>query len=115
MKQIEVQGDVALRPTTLPENAKKIDRRPLALGEVSGHAHVVEAKGKDKAAWDLFEHDGRLFVATGSDGATLRHVRLESGAQADHEPITLMPDATYEVILQNEYNPWSEVFERVLD
>lgn len=114
-KQLEVQGDVALRPAALPAGAKKIEHRPLALGEVSGHAHVVEAAGADKAAFDLYEHNGSLFVATGSDGAQLRHVRLESGAQADHAPITLAPDTVYEVILQNEYNPFADAFERVLD
>jgi hypothetical protein len=116
-KAIEVQGDVALRPATLPDGAKRIEHRPLALGEVSGHAHVVEACGKDTGAYDLFQDPatGKTFVAVGGDGATLRHIRLHTGEQADHQSIALAPNTTYEVILQNEYNPEAGAFERVLD
>lgn len=112
-KSLEVQGDVALRPTLLPEGAVRIENRPLALGEVSGHAHVVESPAE--GGFDLFEHNGTTFVASGSDGATLRHVLLKTGDQADHDPIVLAPNTVYEVLLQNEYNPESAAFERVLD
>jgi len=115
MKKLEIQGDVALRQSELPSGARKVEKRPLALGEVSGHAHVVEAEGDCADAWDLFEFDGKTFVVTGHDGAQLRHVRLRTGQQADHRPIILAPNTCYEVILQNEYNPESEAFERVLD
>lgn len=113
MNKIEVQGDVALRPAQLPSGAVKIQKRPLALGQVSGHAHIIEAETEE--GWDLFEHDGKMFVAAGSDGATLRHVRLKTREQADHRPISLQPNTCYEVILQNEYSPEVGVFERVLD
>lgn len=117
LNKIEVQGDVALRPTTLPAGAQRIEHRPLALGEVSGHAHMVEACGPDKEAYELFvdNSSGKTFVAVGGDGATLRHIRLHTGEQADHASITLEPNTTYEVILQNEYNPEAKAFERVLD
>ena len=109
MRQLHVQGDVALRTTSLPAGAVKIGNRPLALGEVSGHAHVMEG------AADLYEFNGKTFVAAGGDGATLRHVKLNTGQKADHEDIVLSPNTCYEVILQNEYNPESAAFERVLD
>lgn len=114
---LEVQGDVALRPvTSLPDSCRRIDRQPLALGEVSGHAHIIETPTKTPA-WEMFRDatTGKTFVAVGSDGGQLRHVRLKSGEQADHNPINLAPNTVYEVILQNEYNPESEAFERVLD
>jgi hypothetical protein len=109
MRQLHVQGDVAVRSIPLPTGAVKIENRPLALGEVSGHAHVVEG------AADLYELDGKTFVAAGSDGARLRHIKLHTGEKADHEDIVLSPNTCYEVILQNEYNPESAAFERVLD
>jgi hypothetical protein len=114
MKKLQVQGDVALRVAVLPEGAKKIEKRPLALGEVSGHAHVVEPETKT-GTYDLFQYNGKTFVSVGGDGAQLRHVRLHTGQQADHNPIKLEPNTVYEVILQNEYNPEAESFQRVLD
>ena len=109
MREFHVQGDVALRSITLPDGAVKIENRPLALGEISGHAHIIEGDA------DLYELDGKTFVAAGSDGATLRHVKQYTGQKADHEDIILSPNTCYEVILQNEYNPESAEFERVLD
>lgn len=109
MNKLEVQGDVALRPAALPEKAQKISKRPLALGEVSGHAHVVDGD------FDLFEVDGQTFVSVGNDGASLLHIKIESKSKADHEPIILAPNTVYEVILQNEFNPEAGAFERVLD
>ncbi len=112
-KKLEVQGDVALRPTELPLGAVKIPARPLALGEVSGHAHIVESP--TEGGFDLFEFGGKTFVAAGADGASLRHVSLKTGEQADHNSIALAPNTVYEVILQNEFNPELQAFERVLD
>jgi hypothetical protein len=112
---LEVQGDVALRPAQLPAGATKIEHRPLAWGEVSGHAHVVQSKRARADNFDLYELNGRLFVAVGSDGAQLRHVRLKTNEQADHNALDLAPDTVYEVILQNEFNPLADAFERVLD
>lgn len=109
LKELHIQGDVALHSTELPKAAKNIKNRPLALGEVSGHAHVIEGDA------ELFEIDGKTYVVVGSDGATLRHVKLKSKEKADHNDIILTPNTAYEVILQNEYNPESEAFERVLD
>lgn len=109
MRQLHVQGDVALRSMPLPFGAVKIENRPLALGKVSGHGHVIQG------AADLYEFEGKTFVAVGSDGATLRHIKLHTGKKADHEEVVLSPNTCYEVILQNEYNPESAAFERVLD
>lgn len=109
MKELHVQGDVALKSAELPKGATKIKNRPLALGEVSGHAHVIKGDA------EIFEIDGKMFVVAGSDGATLRHIKLETKKKADHNDIVLTSNTAYEVILQNEYNPEIEAFERVLD
>lgn len=112
--KLEIQGDVALRPCNLPHGAKKIKNRPLALGETSGHAHCI-VSDEANPTHDLFEFEGKTFVCVGSDGAQMKHMKLETGTKADHEPIILQANTVYEVILQNEYNPESAAFERVID
>lgn len=115
---LHIQGDVALRHcAAIPAGAQPIEHEPLALGEHSGHAHVVEAKGPAKVAYQMFRDPstGKTFVAVGADGATLRHVRLKTGEQAEHHPIHLAANTCYEVILQNEYNPEAEAMQRVAD
>jgi hypothetical protein len=116
MKELEIQGDVALRVSKLPEGAKKITNRPLALGETSGHAHVVVAE-KKADNYELFSDPktGKTYVSVGADGATLQHMKLATKQKADHNALVLAPNTVYEVILQNEFNPESAAFERVLD
>jgi len=88
------QGDVFLvRRTQLPTQAAEVDRDPqrgivLALGEVTGHAHVITEE------WaKLFEAaDGRYVVL--SEEATLRH--------EEHGPISLAP-GIWRVVIQREW------------
>lgn len=115
MNRLEIQGDVALRPSLLPTGAKKIEKSPLAFGETSGHAHVIVSNDNTGVNYDLFEFEGKRFVCVGGDGATLQHMKLESRTKADHDAILLAPNTCYEVILQNEFNPESKAFERVID
>lgn len=112
--KLEIQGDVALMPSTLPQGAIKIENRPLALGETSGHAHCIVSNAQNPTH-ELFEFEGKTFVCVGGDGAQMLHMKLETGAKADHDPIVLQANTVYEVILQNEYNPESAAFERVID
>lgn len=112
---LEIQGDVALRKCkSIPQGAVKIDDQPLALGETSGHAHVI-VSDKQSPTHELFVHNGVTYVAVGSDGAQLQHVRLKTGEKADHDAIDLAENTIYQVILQNEYNPEAEAFQRVED
>lgn len=117
MKGLEVQGDVALRPiASLPEGAIRIHQKPIALGEVSGHAHVIVPLHPNQSSeFEMFEYDGKTFVAVGGDGASLMHMKLLTGQKADHEAIHLSPNTCYEVLLQKEYNPEAEALERVID
>lgn len=112
--KLEIQGDVALRPCKLPQGATRIENRPLALGETSGHAHCI-VSGEAKPTHELFSFEGKTFVCVGGDGAQMKHMRLSDGQKADHDPIILQANTVYEVILQNEYNPESAEFERVID
>lgn len=91
-----VQGDVMLFPVdALPEGATLVRarRHTLALGEVTGHAHVMDHSA-------LYERAGeRLIVvaeADVADGAVLDH--------EDHGPIPVAPHqvGVYRVIQQTE-------------
>ena len=110
MKKLLVQGDVALRRIdTLPKGLIKDNKKVVALGEISGHAHTVSERA------ELFkDSQGRMFISVGHEGATLDHVKLDNKLKADHNPL-MLEQGYYEVILQNEYNPHSEAWERVLD
>lgn len=108
MDKILMQGDLALRPiAALPEGATKKSENILAYGEHSGHAHVVQQG-------EVFEYEGRMYVAVGGDGASLDHMNIITGGTGDHNSLVLTP-GVYEVLLQNEYNPFAQVFERVMD
>lgn len=50
-------GDVSLQPATIPTTAAKTDRRTLAEGELTGHAHRLV----DDADVEVYEHEGRRF------------------------------------------------------
>lgn len=97
------QGDVLLRRVaadSVPKTAKEVvrdnGRLVLAYGEVTGHAHVIDAPPSDAVLLSVKE------------AATF--VRLAKVAQLVHEehaPVSL--DAgTYEVVRQREYTPWGE-------
>lgn len=115
------QGDVQFaKIDRLPANAKPIPAKPLALGEHSGHMHILT--GPDV---QLFEVDGKIFASVGSDGASLQHIHesklsepawisTEPLEKADHEPHVL-PEGVYEFHVQNAYNPYSKLMEQVVD
>ena len=121
MKKIKGhQGDVQFTTIeSIPEKAVKIEHKPLALGEHSGHMHVLTGDVQ------LFELDGRIIAAVGGDGARLQHVHESDFSdnfwkstkeikKADHLS-HLLPEGNYEFWIQNAYNPFAKVFEKVLD
>ena len=58
------QGDVQFAAIdSIPTGAKKVKNKPIALGEHSGHMHVLTGDV------EMFEIDGRIICAVGSDGA----------------------------------------------
>lgn len=107
----EIQGDVCLRPSQFPEGANKANKpdNAVAYGEHSGHAHVATQGA------ELFELDGKMFVVAGNDGGKLEHIHLPTGNKADHAALILAPNQTYEVVLQNQYNPFEKIMVQVLD
>lgn len=114
------QGDVQGRQIqSLPKGAKKIKNTPLAYGEHSGHVHVLTGDV------ELFEIEGKMVAVVGHDGARLQHIHeskltekswittkeIEKADHASH----LLPEGTYEFAIQNSYNPYTELMEKVID
>jgi hypothetical protein len=115
------QGDVQGRQIAeLPKGLKKVKNQPLAYGEHSGHQHCLTGDV------ELFmAEDGTFFAAVGSDGATLQHIHesyfkesdwvsTKEIQKADHNPLHI-PAGTYEFWIQNSYNPYSKLMEKVID
>jgi hypothetical protein len=91
------QGDVFLTTATdVPAGAAPVDRDNgrivLAYGEVTGHAHAIDAP---TAALVQDPETGRRFLLA-PDGAIIGH--------EEHTHITL-PAGNYEVRQQREYHP----------
>jgi hypothetical protein len=115
------QGDVQFSTiANLPKGAVAVANKPIALGEHSGHMHVLT--GPDV---QMFELDGRLFTVVGGDGARLQHVHesnftdkcwttTEEVQIADHKSHKL-PAGVYEFWIQNAFNPYSKLMEAVID
>jgi hypothetical protein len=114
------QGDViGASIDKIPSEAKKVVNRPIALGEHSGHMHVLTGDVQ------MFELGGRIICAVGADGARLQHVhesnftdaswtKTEEITKADHNSHEL-PEGNYEFWIQNSYNPYAKMMEPVLD
>lgn len=114
------QGDVQFAViTSLPAGVVKVENKPIALGEHSGHMHVLTGDVK------LFEVEGRLIASVGSDGARLQHVHESNFTakawvkttelpKADHDS-HLLPEGLYEFWIQNAFNPYSKMMEQVID
>lgn len=113
------QGDVQFASLpSIPKSAVPIPHKPIALGEHSGHQHVVTGDVQ------LFEHGGKIYAAVGSDGATLQHVHESKFngnygtkkiiEKADHKPVPL-ERGVYEFFIQGAYNPYKKIMEKVID
>lgn len=114
------QGDVQFRSIgKLPAGATKVGNKPIAYGEHSGHQHVLTG---DVA---MFEHEGKVYASVGADGARLQHIHeskmtkrgwsstkeLEKADHGSH----LLEEGIYEFYIQNSYNPYSKLMEKVID
>lgn len=86
------QGDVVLRTVPAREPAGVAKEITLAIGEESGHSHVLTA------AIEEIVGDSR-FVTLRQDG----QVRIE-GMPWRHTAINVLA-GTYEVIIEREYEP----------
>jgi hypothetical protein len=114
------QGDVQFKQVlVLNKEAKKVNNRPIAYGAVSGHQHVLTGDV------ELFEFEGRLIAVVGGDGARLQHIHESKMTERAYESTTeiqkadhnshLLPEGVYEFYIQNTYNPYSKLMEKVQD
>ena len=93
-------GDVVVTPVdAIPAEAKKLNRKELAYGEVSGHAHRVDVG-------ELFEtKDGKLY---------LRVDHMSNLTHEEHRRINL-PPGCYRVTQKRQYSPENGTWEAVRD
>lgn len=98
-------GDVVITQIdALPENLKRIEIKPLAFGEVTGHSHGIEVAQKPNL--EMFEDEtGRLYFKLSGQG----HVVHE-----EHKTITLEP-GIYTTRIIREYDYVEENMRRVQD
>lgn len=114
-------GDVEfLIIDAIPAAAKPIENRPMALGEVSGHAHVITG---DVA---MFEHEGKMYAKVGPGGARIQHVKEELMTKedwastkelhkADHGSTLLEEGTSVEFGVLRQYNPYKKRMEETHD
>lgn len=92
------QGDVQIiKVNSLPIEIKKLNRKELAFGEVTGHAHRILS-----GVADLFEtKNGELY---------LKVKKLTKVSHEEHKTMTLMP-GIYRVGIKRQYTPegWENV------
>lgn len=93
MSKLLRQGDVLLKPIdSIPSGATETEERILARGETTGHSHKLTGKAK------VYNNNGQLLVLA-EQGVKLVH--------EEHKQIEI-PQGTYEVVRQREYNPIAE-------
>ena len=94
------QGDVILKKVAkIPQGAKHIKKRPLALGEFTGHSHqIIEDI-------EMYEKDGVLYIK--SD----RPVNLK---HEEHGTVSI-PEGLWQVGIVQEYDPFAEEARNVQD
>lgn len=94
------QGDVGLRAIkALPDGAEPVDnagRIVLAHGEVTGHAHAVDATKAREFTMRDAGNSVRRFLEVVSGGAEVKH--------EEHAAIPI-PPGIYEIVQQSEYDP----------
>lgn len=91
-------GDVQLIPVNSIPEAKKLDRKELAYGEVTGHAHRIDIG-------EIFEtKEGELY---------LNVEKLSRVSHEEHKTVAI-PKGKYRIIIKRQYNA-ENGWERVID
>ncbi|UWZ84630.1 hypothetical protein [Occallatibacter riparius] len=89
--------------TKIPESAKRIPVRPVALGEVTGHHHSFMSNVAETDVADLVE------MYEGPDGMTYVRVLGEPGdvslVHQEHKA-HIVPPGEYSVTIQQENTDW---------
>lgn len=99
------QGDVIIEAIDkLPDNVKLV-RTPLAMGEVTGHAHRVNFDEVDVYT----DEQGNLYTVPKQDGFIITH--------EEHNAVVvpLKRGQVGKVVIQREVDPFSEEIRQVRD
>lgn len=114
-----MQGDVqAMKVTTIPEWAKLIAKKAIALGEKSGHQHTITGD------YDMYKDDKFMYIDVKDAGALLQHIHesnfggfdsMEVKSRADHKIDILEPNTIYKFGIHKKYNPYTKFWEKSRD
>ena len=87
----------------IPQTAKKIDLRPLALGEVTGHHHSLMA---DPGV--CLEDVAEMFESTDENGTTVFLRVTGDGVRIVHQEhkASVIAPGEYKVVIQQENTDW---------
>lgn len=99
MKFIQ-QGDVLIKPSQIPSEAKKLDTNVLQEGEFTGHAHRLHGDG-----YSVYQQHDQKYLRLLKPTA-LRH--------EEHKEIEL-PAGDYKIDIVREYDHFAEEARRVMD
>lgn len=96
-------GDLLIREIKeLPKDLKKLEHTTLALGEATGHHHtLIKTKGVQ-----VYENEQLLKFFVVKEPTDLTH--------QEHKTIVIEP-AKYEVIIEREFDPFSDLIRQVKD
>lgn len=101
----------------LPEGATEVPNSPIALGEKHGHAHALTGNVK------RYSFQNRILFLVLANEAVLQHTNIANLKNyntdrvlpiADHQAHKL-PQGVYEFFIQNEYNPYEKIMQKVID
>ena len=93
------QGDVIIKKCDIPKDAKKVIKRAIALGEVTGHSHKIIED------CEMYERDGVLYIKS-TNAMNVKH--------EEHGDI-ILPAGKYKVDIVKEYDPFLEEVRQVRD
>jgi hypothetical protein len=121
MEQVFIQGDVVVKvvkKSEIPTTAIQTERRELAFGETSGHAHYIDDE------CDVLQdpnNPDRLFFSRKDFEIQLQHMKKINGIKTwteEHHAVVLpklAEDEVYVSSIQREYDPFEDTIVNVSD
>lgn len=101
-------GDLIIKPIkNIPGNCKfigKFDKFTLALGESTGHSHLLVAE--PTTSFNVYQNEQGQYILEMESEGKLTH--------EEHNQVTLLPDM-YIVENEREFNYFSKSVQRVID
>ena len=110
------QGDILIeRIDAIPPGAKPTKERTVALGESQGHGHVLVAEPKTKMKVFVDAQEEDVFYCEAKGQAAMEHLMVSTGVwTGEHHPVSI-PDGTYRISRQYQYDPYADAIEIVAD